>query len=165
MEAKKKNAGAEIKAKLAELVDIGSKMGAEELDWLLAQARILAAPRSEDPEEATIEGSDAGKKGKAKASSGTRKAFAIERNELVRSESGDTWHWLYGNTDKIFNSGEMNQLAKIAFKAKDETGAALGLWRWLDKERRDAVSDFGIDGISNPALLALTRALRVRMGK
>lgn len=164
-------ASAEKKALLKSLDALLPRLDEEGLAFLLEQARVHEYNMAIDAEnrtrsEALARGElfgdekaarGGGGKPKKTASPGKRKPAA--GLALERSDDGNTYHFVCEGRYKLFNASEMTAMIKILTAKVSKKEADANLLTWLDRERRDALSDLGVSGAEFIAFL------RSRLGK
>lgn len=85
------------------------------------------------------------------------------RAEVDIEEKGENSFFIRAGGKRIFfNRDEMRDLAKICHAAETETEGAQGLYRRLERERKDFLVDTGISGPRDPDLAALYSLIRRR---
>ncbi|NLJ45442.1 MAG: hypothetical protein GX430_02645 [Treponema sp.] len=153
-------------ALLKELKSILEELDEEGLDFLLEQAHIhrynMEVERlneAEERREASRSEASAGRPGKGPAAGG-RGPARLPSFRIERSRDGQTYHIVSGGRYKMFSAEEMLALVRIAHANPDQKEAGRGLYRWMSRERTDALADLGFAGPSDPGLGALAALIR-----
>ncbi len=151
-------------ALLKELKSVLAELDEEGLDFLLEQAHVhrynMEVDRLNEAEErreaSRSEPRAAGsRQGKGKAPAPRTPPLRIER-----SQDGETYHVVSAGRYKMFSAQEMLSLVRIAHANPDPAEAGRGLYRWMTRERTDALADLGFAGPSDPGLAALAALIR-----
>lgn len=153
-------------ALLKELTSLLKELDEEGLEFLLEQAHVhrynMEVERLNEAEEHRAV-SRSPKKGKvaARGAPPTRSAAL----KIERSKDGETYHVVSGGRYKMFSSDEMLALVRIAHANPLAVEAGRGLYRWMARERTDALADLGIASPSDPDLGALADLLKSSFAK
>lgn len=152
-------ASAEKRALLKSLDALLPRLDEERLAFLLEQARVHEYNMAVDKENRArsealargelfdSEGPAAGKHRGGKSGGVVRKeAKAPPALHLEKSDDGNTFHFVCEGRYKLFNAGEMTAMLKILSAKVSKKEADSNLLAWLDRERRDALSDLGVSG-------------------
>lgn len=153
--AKPAAAKARRAALLNELKALLDELDEEGLDFLLEQAQVhrynMEVQRLNEAQERRRAGRQAAPGAAAPRPSPLR---------IERSEDGQTYHLVFEEHYKMFTSEEMLALVRIAHANADPLEGARGLYRWLARERSDALADLGLKGPSSPGLAELAELLK-----
>lgn len=152
-------------ALLKELKSILEELDEEGLDFLLEQAHVhrynMEVDRLNEAEErreaARAEAPARGGKGPA---AGGPSSARVPPLRIERSQDGETYHVISGGRYKMFAAEEMLALVRIAHANPDPAEAGRGLFRWMSRERTDALADLGFAGPADPGLAAMAALLR-----
>ena len=151
---------------LKELKSLLEELDEEGLDFLLEQAHVhrynMEVERLNEAEERREAGraeAAAGRGGKRPAA-GRPASARVPPLRIERSQDGQTYHVVSGGRYKMFAAEEMLALVRIAHANPDPAEAGRGLYRWMSRERTDALADLGFAGPSDPGLAALAALLR-----
>lgn len=143
--AKPAAAKARRAALLKELKALLDELDEEGLDFLLEQAQVhrynMEVERLNEAQE-------------------RRRGGRPSPLRVERSEDGQTYHIVSEEHYKMFTSEEMLALVRIAHANADRAEGARGLYRWLSRERSDALADLGFKGPGSPGLADLAELLR-----
>jgi hypothetical protein len=142
-------------ALLKELKALLDELDEEGLDFLLEQAQVH---RYNMEVERLNEAQERRRAGRPSASGSGASRPAPLRVE--RSEDGQTYHIVSNEHYKMFTAEEMLALVRIAHANADPTEGARGLYRWLARERSDALADLGFKGPGSPGLVDLAQLLK-----
>lgn len=153
-------------ALLKELKSLLEELDEEGLDFLLEQAHVhrynMEVERLNEAEERR----EAGRAEAVSVRAGKRPATGktaparVPPLRIERSQDGETYHVVSGGRYKMFAAEEMLALVRIAHANPDAAEAGRGLYRWMSRERTDALADLGFAGPSDPGLAALAALLR-----
>lgn len=169
--AEKPATSAEKKDLLKRLDAILPRLDEEGLAFLLEQARVheynMAIDReNRERSEALARGELFGEESGARSGHGKTKKPAHPGNRkpaaglaLEKSDDGNTFHFVCEGRYKLFNASEMTAMIKILTARVSRKEADANLLAWLERERRDALSDLGVSGAEFIAFL------RSRLGK
>lgn len=162
-------ADAKLTALIAELLGVAKDLGEEELEFLLNQARIFQGSRALVEQERALEAAaeKPPAKGKGKSKSAPAAKITAVPMRIERSSDGGSFHVVSNDKWKMFTRSEMTALVKIAAVPDPVGEVAVRLYRWLDRERRDAFGDLEIGGPSDPKMAELVALLRstFKLGK
>lgn len=153
--AKPAAAKARRAALLNELKALLDELDEEGLDFLLEQAQVhrynMEVRRLNEAQERRR----AGRPSASGAAAPRPSPLRVER-----SEDGQTYHIVSEEHYKMFTTEEMLALVRIAHANADPAEGARGLYRWLSRERSDALADLGIKGPGSPGLADLAELLK-----
>ena len=151
---------------LKELRALITELDEEGLAFLLEQAHIhrynMEVERLNEAEERSASSRTVKKRTRSSPSAGNTTGSALR---IERSKDGNTYHIISNGRYKMFSAEEMLSLVRIAHANPDEIEAGRGLFRWMSRERTDALADLGISGPADPDLSALARLLRSSFAK
>lgn len=153
--AKPAAAKARRAALLNELKALLDELDEEGLDFLLEQAQVhrynMEVRRLNEAQERRR----AGRPSASGAAAPRPSPLRVER-----SEDGQTYHIVSEEHYKMFTAEEMLALVRIAHANADPAEGARGLYRWLARERSDALADLGLKGPGSPGLADLAELLK-----
>lgn len=145
-------------ALLKELKSLLEELDEEGLDFLLEQAHVH---RYNMEVERLNEAEERREAGRAEAgAAGGRAASRTPPLRIERSRDGETYHVVSGGRYKMFSAEEMLALVRIAHANPEDAVAGRGLYRWMSRERTDALADLGFAGPSDSGLAGLAALLR-----
>lgn len=152
-------------ALLKELKSVLEELDEEGLDFLLEQAHVhrynMEVDRLNEAEERReASRAEAPARGGKRAAAGTTASARVPSLRIERSKDGNTYHVVSGGRYKMFDAEEMLSLVRIAHANPDPAEAGRGLYRWMSRERTDALADLGFAGPSDPGLGALAALIR-----
>jgi hypothetical protein len=144
-----------------ELESLFGELDAEDLAFLVAQARVLIhnreSAKAADEMRALMEARERGSRTGAKAR-GTAAApstdTGFDRIHIVRSASGNA-NLVLGGEFKLLTPGELAAIAKISIAGGSREARAERLFTWLDRERKDILIDGGMRSPASPHLVEL----------
>lgn len=140
---------------LKELKALLDELDEEGLEFLLEQAQVhrynMEVRRLNEAQERR-------RAGRPSASGAAASRSAPLRVE--RTEDGQTYHVVSEEHYKMFTAEEMLALVRIAHANADPMEGARGLYRWLARERSDALADLGFKGPGSPGLADLAELLK-----
>lgn len=153
--AKPAAAEARRAALLKELKALLDELDEEGLGFLLEQAEVHRYNMEVERLNEARERRRAGRPSASSAAATRPSSLRIER-----SEDGQTYHVVSDEHYKMFTAEEMLALVRIAHANDDPMEGARGLYRWLARERSDALADLGLKGASAPGLADLAELLK-----
>lgn len=153
--AKPAAAKARRTALLNELKALLDELDEEGLDFLLEQARVHRYNMEVRRLDVAQERRRAGRPAASEAA-----ALRPSPPRVERSEDGQTYHVVFEEHYKMFTAEEMLALVRIAHANADPAEGARGLYRWLARERSDALADLGLKGPGSAGLADLAEVLK-----
>jgi len=151
-------------ALLKELRSVLAELDEEGLDFLLEQANVhrynMEVERLNQAEERRETSRSEARAAGSRQGRGKAPATRTPPLRIERSQDGETYHVVSAGRYKMFSDQEMLALVRIAHANPDPAEAGRGLYRWMTRERTDALADLGFAGPSDPGLAALAALLR-----
>jgi hypothetical protein len=148
-----------------ELATLAKDMVYEDLRFLVAQSMLLLRNREAESLEREIAESYEGVS-QHRGVQGPRATSGAPKPgiQIIRSSSGNANLVIDGNF-KLLTPEELVAIAKISIGDGSEEELAERLYRWFDRERRDILLDYGMDGKRSPRLRELLAYCRKTFSK
>ena len=163
--------GSEQKQRLErELAGLLPQLDEEGLIFLIRQAHVIIHNLQVDQLNQEIDelqgrkqsGQPAGRSQGGRSQGGRADEGASARVDIEESATGGTFHLVLPDTRKVLGLEEMRALVRACYEPKRKSAALRRMFRWMEENRRDILTDGDIRGEGSPLLDSLFSVIRSR---
>ena len=143
-----------------ELIRLLPEIDEEGMIFLIKQAQVIIHNLQVDRINREIEELEQTKSPTKAASSSSRTTRTVADVAIEEAPNGKSFYLVLPDTRKILGLEEMRILVRACYEPKRKSEAMNRIYRWMQKERRDILSDGNIESNGSPLLDALFRRIR-----